>query len=257
MKCRLCGGEARKVFTNRILDKYDISYFLCGECDLLQAEDPYWLDEAYSKPINDSDTGLLTRNLFLSIRSSVIFNLLFDRKKKFIDYAGGYGVFTRLMRDIGFDFYWNDPYTKNLFSIGFENDKNYEYEALTSFESFEHFVNPVDDFAKMLLKSSNILLSTTLRKEKDIPSKDWWYYGTEHGQHVSFYSGKTMQYLAEEHNLNFYTDSMYFSLFTKKKINPILAKFLLNKLAIMLFPIVLLKNKSRTLSDREKFNYKK
>ncbi len=40
----------------------------------------------------------------------------------FLDYAGGYGVFTRLMRDIGFDFYWHDPYTQNLFANGFEKD---------------------------------------------------------------------------------------------------------------------------------------
>lgn len=251
MNCRLCEGKTRKVSNQKILKKYLISYFLCEKCDLLQTEEPYWLDEAYSKPINNSDTGLLTRNMFLSIRSSVVFSILFDYKEKFLDYAGGYGVFTRLMRDIGLDFYWNDPYTNNLFSIGFEMDKDEKYEALTSFESFEHFVNPCEDFEKMISKSKNVLITTTLRQEGAVPHKDWWYYGKDHGQHVSFYSKKTLTFLADKYDLNIYTDGLYFSLFTKKKINRLTAKVLLNKLGIFLFPIVLLKNKSRTISDKE------
>ena len=152
---------------------------------------------------------------------------------------------------MGLDFYWNDPYADNLFSIGFEMDQDGKYEAITSFESFEHFVNPCDDFEKMISKSKNVLITTTLRQECAVPDKDWWYYGKDHGQHVSFYSPKTLKFLADKYDLNIYTDGLYFSLFTKKKINRLTAKVLLNKLGIFLFPIVLLKNKSRTISDRE------
>ena len=58
------------------------------------------------------------------------------------NYAGGYGIFTRMMRDIGFDFYWLDKYADNLLTNGFEYNKKIhkKIEAITSFESFEHFV---------------------------------------------------------------------------------------------------------------------
>jgi hypothetical protein len=45
------------------------------------------------------------------------------------------------MRDIGFDYFWQDKYTENLFAQGFENTKikNGQIELLTCFEAFEHF----------------------------------------------------------------------------------------------------------------------
>jgi hypothetical protein len=56
------------------------------------------------------DTGIMQRNLYLSKITAFILLLFFDCRKKFLDYAGGYGVFVRLMRDYGFDFYWYDKY---------------------------------------------------------------------------------------------------------------------------------------------------
>jgi hypothetical protein len=74
----------------------------------LQTEDPYWLDEAYKDPITLTDTGYMQRNINLSKMVATILLLFFDFRRKFLDYVGGYGVFVRLMRDIGFDFYWYD-----------------------------------------------------------------------------------------------------------------------------------------------------
>jgi hypothetical protein len=50
----------------------------------------------------------MQRNINLSKMVATILLLFFDFRRKFLDYAGGYGVFVRLMRDIGFDFYWYD-----------------------------------------------------------------------------------------------------------------------------------------------------
>ncbi len=50
-------------------------------------------------------------------------------------------MFTRLMRDYGFDFLHYDKHTQNLFARGFEFHDE-KIEAITCFECFEHFVNP-------------------------------------------------------------------------------------------------------------------
>ena len=68
----------------------------CEHCGFLQTEEPYWLDEAYSESINVSDTGYMQRNLMLSEKLTILLALFFDKNAKFLDYGGGYGIFTRL-----------------------------------------------------------------------------------------------------------------------------------------------------------------
>jgi len=62
----------------------------------MQTEEPCWLSEAYKDPIDISDTGYVARNISLSQKITVLLSLFFDKKAKFLDYAGGYGLFVRL-----------------------------------------------------------------------------------------------------------------------------------------------------------------
>jgi hypothetical protein len=228
MKCRLCKCNTEELFEATILGKYNIKYYSCPDCNLLQTENPYWLEEAYTDSINDTDTGLLSRNIQFTEKTKVLLYYLFNKDGKFLDYAGGYGIFTRLMRDIGFDFYWHDPFTENLFAKGFLYN-NQNIELITTFEGFEHFVNPLDEIKKITEISKNIIFSTTL-VPKPIPSpNDWWYYGLEHGQHVSLYSRKTLIFIAKELEMNFYSCSKNLHLFTEKNINNYFFEILFKK----------------------------
>ena len=120
MNCKICNKKSNYIFNAKILNKYNIEYYHCPNCGFLQTEEPFWLEEAYKESINISDTGIMVRNLYLSKITTLIIYFLFDKNKKFLDYAGGYGIFVRLMRDIGFDFYWYDKYSENLLARGFE-----------------------------------------------------------------------------------------------------------------------------------------
>ena len=102
--CRVCKMEVEALFSTVILGKYSVKYCKCSQCGYVQTEEPYWLEEAYNTPINDSDTGMIMRNLWLKNIAATLIYFLFDKKRKFLDYGGGYGVFVRLMRDVGFDF---------------------------------------------------------------------------------------------------------------------------------------------------------
>ncbi len=216
MNCRICGTESNFIFSAKILNKYDVKYFHCSNCGFIQTEEPFWLKEAYSRPINISDTGYLQRNINLSKFTTTILTLFFNSKGKFLDYAGGYGVFVRLMRDIGFDFYWSDPYTENLFAKGFEHSRQDRIELVTSFESFEHFNNPMKEIENMLSISKNIIFTTELLPNPIPKPDEWWYYGLEHGQHISFYSERTLQHIANYFRLN-YSHLGNLHLFTEKK----------------------------------------
>lgn len=250
MKCRICVREARPAFEGRVLGKHLVAYHQCPDCLFLQTEAPHWLAEAYDSPINLVDTGILARNLLFSRIASTLIYFLMDKDGLFLDYAGGYGTFTRFMRDIGFDFRWHDPYTENHLARGFEyRPGSGKVELLTSFESFEHFVDPLAEVGKMLAISRNILFSTELLPEPAPALRDWWYYGPEHGQHVSFYSRRNLEVMAKKFGLNLCTNGRNLHLFTEKRVSPALFALLCKLSTRGLFQWVKRKMPSRTMED--------
>ncbi len=249
MKCKICSGITNAVFSAMVLHKYTVNYFYCDHCGYLQTEDPYWLEESYNSAVSMEDTGLLKRNLLLSKRSSVIINFIFNRNGKFLDYAGGYGIFVRLMRDMGFDFYWSDPFAQNLLARGFEHTGKEGVDLLTAFECFEHFSNPIKEIKTMLKISKNILFSTRVFKGSPPNPDRWWYYNFNTGQHVSLYSIKTLQYIAKKYNLYLNTNHKSFHLFSTKKLNNVYFNFLLGLSQLGMVDIFKLYLKSKTNSD--------
>lgn len=63
--CKTCGHNREQIFTNLVLSKHDVKYFYCPNCGLVQTEDPFWISEAYSSGISNSNTGIFSRNLSL------------------------------------------------------------------------------------------------------------------------------------------------------------------------------------------------
>jgi hypothetical protein len=249
MICNICFQDNKPIFNAKILIKLNIKYYHCINCGFLQTEEPYWLEEAYVESINVKDTGIMARNLYLSKITSILLYFLFNKNKKFVDFAGGYGITTRLMRDIGFEFYWHDPHTTNLMARGFEYTDKDKIELVTSFESFEHFTNPLNEIDHMLSVSKNILFSTHLLPSAIPRPNDWWYYGLEHGQHISFYSLQTLTFIAKKYGLNLLTNGINIHLLTKKSIHPYKFKLLLQSSRIGLANYVEIRMKSLTVKD--------
>ncbi len=146
----------------------------------------------------------------------------FDVDAKFLDYAGGYGLFTRLMRDKGFDFYHTDVYCKNLFAEYFDLNniqQNTKFELATAFEVFEHLANPLAEIEAITKYSDSILFSTELVPKTPLNTvNDWWYFIPETGQHVAIYTEKSLAFIAQKFGYNFYTDGINTHLFTKKNL---------------------------------------
>lgn len=220
MKCKICTSDAKETLTHSVRHTHTAHYYLCPTCDFMFVSNPTWLAEAYAKPINTADVGYVTRNIFLSRKTLVLFMLIFKRTDMFLDYASGYGILPRIMRDYGLDFLWDDIYVPNLFAESFEYSKrpDAKISALTCFECFEHLPKPLEEISKMLAITETVFFSTLLKPAGICPSEDWIYYGFNHGQHVAFYSEKTMKYIARKHNLNFYTDGANVHLLTKKML---------------------------------------
>ena len=223
IQCSICAALLNEFSINQIMNKYNIRYYQCADCGFIQTEEPFWLDEAYNNAITNSDIGLINRNGILEKITKTIIHCFFNSSGRFLDYGGGYGIFVRLMRDAGFDFYYYDRYCTNLFAKGFEGEltNGEKYELVTAFELMEHLVDPYQEILEMLKVSKNILFTTDLLPPDNPRPGEWWYYGLEHGQHISFYTLKSLQEIAKKLGLNLYSNGSSLHLLTTNKISPI------------------------------------
>lgn len=221
-RCKICEGVSEKLFVAKVLGKHDVCYSKCHTCEFIQTEVPYWLDDAYSKAISELDVGLVSRNLKFSEILDPILNEHWGKTARYLDQGGGYGLFVRLMRDRGFNFYRQDTYCQNLFASGFDvedlgNSEN--FSLITAFEVFEHLVDPIDEIRRMFQTADSILFSTHLQPDKEITkADDWWYFIPDTGQHISFYSKRTLSYLADKFNKSLYSNDTNLHLLCNREI---------------------------------------
>ena len=251
--CPICSGPRREIFQARLLNKYNVRYFFCNSCGLLQTEEPYWLEEAYRRAIADADTGLVSRNLDIARKLSSLLYYCFDPQARYVEFAGGYGLLTRLMRDRGFDFRWYDPYCQNIFARGFEWDQlegKISSRAVTAFEVIEHAPNPVTLISNAMARAqtSTIIFSTFLYEgEPPLPEK-WWYYSLASGQHISFFRRQTLIALAGKLGLRLHSNG-WFHVMTTERMNDAAFRFCTGKMARLADAYVKLRLPSKTFDD--------
>ena len=228
IQSKITGGPTEYIFTATVLNKYPVKYYRCTETGFIQTEHTEWLGEAYNSAITSLDLGLVSRNIKLADVTEKIIGENLDGNQKFIDYAGGYGMFTRIMRDKGYDFYHTDKYCDNLFAKHFDVVDLQEpghFELVTAFEVFDHFADPLAEIQKIKNYSDTIFFSTKLVPNKKLASaEDWWYIAPESGKHIAFYTREALQYIATKSSLNFYTNNVDLHLLTSKKLPPDLFK---------------------------------
>jgi hypothetical protein len=222
--CLICESRNELFGTGLVLNKYDVRFFRCPACGFIQTETPYWLEEAYSKAIASSDIGYVSRNVGMARITRALISLAFDSNRRFVDYGGGYGMFVRLMRDAGFDFWRYDRRCENLFAQGFDLERlsppeNANFELLTAFEVFEHLVDPRQELRQMLALAPSIFFSTVILPDRAPAIGSWWYYVLAHGQHIAFYTVRSLEILATKCDLRLYTNRKSLHVLSRSKVS--------------------------------------
>ena len=232
MNCHVCDAATSPFSRGLILHKYDVQYYRCPACGFIQTESPFWLDEAYSSAITNTDIGPINRMMDTTSKTAAVLLSFFDAHGKYVDYGGGYGLFVRRMRDIGFDYRYYDKYCENIFSGGFEvpieSPHEAEYELATAFEVIEHMANECEGMREVTRFSRSIFFSTEIIPADTPKPGEWWYYSPEHGQHISFFTRTSLYRLATRLGLRLYTHGS-FHLMTDKRLNPRLYRMVLNE----------------------------
>lgn len=114
-----------------------------------------------------------------------------------------------------FDFEWYDRYCENLFAKHFV--KKEHYDLVTAFELFEHLPYPVEEVEELIGLGEHLLFTTAVLLSPSPKVKDWWYYAPQMGQHISFYTVRSLELLAE-HFDRYYVGYRDMHLFSKYSI---------------------------------------
>lgn len=222
MQCKICKSSTHIITSKRILNKYTTNYHQCGNCHFIQTDEPFWLAESYNDAITTLDIGLINRNTYFQNKIPALIDSFFPNAQTMLDFGGGYGMFVRMMRDRGYNFFRQDSYCQNIFANYFDlsDSPTQKFDVLTAFEVFEHLEHPLTELEKMFAFSNNIVFSTVLSPSTVEEFENWWYVSPLIGQHIAFYDQRTLNYIAKKFNTNVYTNGVNLHVFTTQKIDP-------------------------------------
>lgn len=216
--CRVCAKQSGFFFEKRILEKYDVAYFKCESCGQVQTEEPYWLDEAYEAQ-SKLDVGMADRCIWTAETTvALAWRLGIGPDEPCLDWGGGTGLFVRLCRDYGMNFFYFDRYPWNVFARGFETEPSgaKNWSCISAFEVAEHLANPMEDFGAIMRCSPRYFIFSTLLYSGESP--EWWYF-TDNGQHVAFYTRRSLELIGERYGYRLATNGRDLHLFSKENVS--------------------------------------
>lgn len=212
-ECPVCASLMGYFDSATVLDRYAAEYQVCARCGLVCTRETPWLEEAYASAIHAADSGLLRRARKLSGIASTVIRAEGLHGGRYLDWAGGYGVFTQTMRDKGFEFWQYDEYAEPLFARDFRDDGTGSFDLITAFEVMEHLADPRAELAGLAERTDRILFSTELLPDPAPRVAEWWYYMPEVGQHITFHTVQSLRILGEHLGYELTTNGANWHLF--------------------------------------------
>jgi hypothetical protein len=214
--CLICQSECEPRFKVQIQNKQHSDLYSCTKCGFSFYPNQDWIEGSFSDELNSLDIGSVGRVMLACDFLSEFINSEKLNDANFLDYGGGYGLQTRIMRDRGFNFKNFDPHTQPMFSKYFTGEPFGHYELVSLIEVSLHFENPVAEFTK-LMELGDYLVFTSVVPDKDF-GPDWWYITGESGQHIAFYPLRSLKEIANQSGVLFSSDGKLFHVFHKKPL---------------------------------------
>jgi hypothetical protein len=216
VKCSICEGTAEIKLHVDIHNRQKQPLFQCLSCSFRFFHKPDWLPHSFSSELNQLDLGSVSRCLFVADFVTAVFSSDCETTRV-LDWGGGDGLLTRLLRERGIDCVWHDPFVQPRFVGDAIYRDNCQIDVAVASEVFLHMVDPLQAL-RSLLAISNIVVLTAVVPPKQI-EPDWWYLMPETGQHVSFYPFSTLRELAHQTDTYFTSDHRFFHVFSRQTLS--------------------------------------
>jgi len=214
--CPICRARASNVFSVRIRNEQSEPLFRCSECSFCFFAQHDWLERSFSEDLNELDLGSVARCLLVADFVTAVFP---PRRSGYaaLDWGGGDGLLTRLLRERGINCVWCDPHVKPRFVGDSIHEPNSRVDVTVVSEVFLHLTDPVSEL-RSLLSLSDVVIVTALVPPKKLDDQ-WWYLMPETGQHVSFYPQTALQALADQTNSRLSSDGRFFHVFSRRRLS--------------------------------------
>jgi SAM-dependent methyltransferase len=133
-----------------------------------------------------------------------------------LDYGGGSGLLSTILAESGWESLSYDPFVDREL----RSDELGRFDLVTAYEVFEHVPDPARLAAEVssLLVDDGVVLFTTLLSDGNIAPGQrltWWYASPRNG-HISLYSRRSLQVLAQRNQFKFGSFSDGFHAFWKR-----------------------------------------
>lgn len=209
--CIICGSNTRKV--SHIKLKAD--YLCCDVCELITMDPQSFVTREEEHNIYDDHQNSIDDPRYVAFFYHFLNNAVFpydNGGKKGLDFGSGPSpVLAQILeRFHGFDM--------DIYDYFYAAEKVYEhqkYDMVTCTEVVEHLKNPLAYFTlfnELLKPNGTLSIMTSFHKNSDIHFSNWHYARDK--THVSFYTPKTMTYLANKVGLKIiYTDNCRYTTF--------------------------------------------
>ena len=199
-----------------------VQYVGCGSCGFAFAPSfSGWTAADFEREIYNADYAQVDPD-YAAVRPGVnaetVLATFGDRGRQIrhLDYGGGAGRLSALLREAGWNSTSYDPFFDRHVPFG----QLGRFELITCFEVFEH-VPDVNDLASRLcslLAGNGLILASTLVSDGQIghgQALSWWYAAPRNG-HISLFSTGSLAMLARRHGLNLASFSADIHLFWRE-----------------------------------------
>jgi hypothetical protein len=217
--CRVCGTALEPRLTVPVRGR-PAELLRCPACELHEFAEPVWLEEANRDPVAQIDVGLANRCQAVANLVETIVRAQGLQQRRLLDYGGGYGLLTRLVRNAGLDMAHHDPMAANLFAQGFEGEPADDYGLCTLIEVLEHLTDP-RSVLEQLRHVDLLLLTTQLVPAGSTDLSGWPYLVKDLGQHITFYSRDALARLGADFGYRLTSDGVGVHLLHRANLSPI------------------------------------
>jgi len=257
--CRFCFSDVKYFSTATVL-RYQGEYYKCLNCSSLQITNAFWLEEAHTNAISKLDTGLAARCVSAGNMIGTILALEGLRFSRGVDWAGGTGLLTRLLRDQGFRVFTFDKYAQPLHANGFEltkSEASKKANFISAIECIEHLENPIGDLIEFTSTKDYFFFTVDLISEKtpDPSRNEWWYFLPDSGQHITFPTAKGLSFFGDSLGFKYYFRIGSMHVFSRRELKVRTKAFMkfriIRRLFFVFLPMVLTKKYSLTSEDQK------